>query len=168
MASSYFDTNTKSGFTMRVFWEEKNGTVTPTDLRVRSTVYGGKWFPGGTIKIDGITALTMDYSSPATHSFHVYGVGEDWLEVSGDKPASVGPITDKAKATITVEVELYRDSSTSKPKLTGSAEIPLTTGLVRVKTAGGVKRCRAYVVQGGVAAPAAAVAKQNGNIKYCT
>lgn len=49
------------------------------------------------------------------------------------------------------DVVLYRDSSSPKPELTGSAEIPQTAGLVRLMTATGVKAHRGYVMQGGEA-----------------
>lgn len=168
MKTGYFDTNTDYDFTLRTFWEEKNGTVTPTKIQAQSKTYGDTWFLGGTIKVNGVTALTMSYQYPATHYFEVYGVGDSWLDITGDKPVSVGPITDKAKATIEIDVVLYRNVSSPKPELTASVEIPLTTGLVQIQTVGGVKRHRAYIKQDGQAVPLATVTKKDGTIKYCT
>lgn len=172
MKTGYFDTPEVSGFTWRTHWEEKNGAVAVTRLQLRSKTFTGPtWYPKGNISVNGIQLLTMDYASPATHAFSLYSAGESFIDIevlSGQAlPVSTGVIA-SGKAVITVNVELYRNSSTAKPVLTGSAEIPLTTGLVQIRTASGAKRHRAYVKQGGKNVPLAALANDGGRIKYCT
>ena len=172
MASGYFDSETVNGFTLRTFWEEKNGVLTVPNVQLRSKEYTGPtWYPKGEIAVNGVPILKMDYANPATHAFSVYAAGDTFLDIevlSGQTLPVSSEVIKTGKAVITVNVELYRNSSTSKPVLTGSAEIRLTAGTVRVQTAGGVKRHRVSVIQDGEPVPMAAVVKQGGGIKYCT
>lgn len=172
MKTGYFDTPEVSGFTWRTHWEEKNGVVTIPKLQLRSKTYAGPtWYPKGEIAVNGVPILKMDYANPATHAFSVYSAGDAFLDIevlSGQElPISTDMIA-AGKAVVTVNVELYRNSSSVKPVLSGSAEIPLTTGLVQIQTTNGVKRHRAYTKQGGKAVPLATVMKKDGTIKYCT
>lgn len=172
MKTGYFDTPEVSGFTWRTHWEENNGVITIPNLQLRTKTYTGPaWYPKGEIAVNGVTILTMDYANPATHAFYVYGAGDTFLNIQALSGQALPISTDMiaaGKAVVTVNVELYRNSSSVKPVLSGSAEIPLTTGLVQIQTAGGVKRHRAYTKQGGETVPLATVMKKNGTIKYCT
>ena len=171
--TGYFDTPEVDGFTWRTHWEEKNGAVTIPKVQLRSTIFAGPaWYPDGEIAVNGIPVLSMDNASPGTHVFYVGGAGSTFIDISAINNGQALPVSSElittGKAVITVNVKLYKNSSTSQPVLSGSAEIPLTTGLVQIRTAGGVKRHRAYIKQGGEIVPLAAVVKQGGSIKYCT
>lgn len=172
MKTGYFDTPEVSGFTWRTHWEEKNGVMAVTNLQLRTKTYAGPtWYPKGEIAVNGVPILKMDYANPATHAFSVYAAGDTFLDIevlSGQALPVSSEVIKTGKAVITVNVELYRNSSTAKPVLTGSAEIQLTAGTVRAQTAGGVKRHRVYAVQDGEPVPMAAVVKHGGSIKYCT
>lgn len=171
--TGYFDTPEVSGFTWRTHWAEKNGVVSVTNLQIRSRLYQGPaWYPKGEIAVNGVPILQMDNgSSTITHVFNVGGAGETWVDITVRNgqalPVSSGVLS-SGKAVIAVNVSLYRDSSAEQPVLTGSAEIPLTNGLVQIMTADGVKPHRLYVIQGGKPVPAAVVVKHGGSIKYCT
>lgn len=170
--TGYFDTPEVSGFTWRTHWEEKNEVITIPKVQLRSTIFGGPaWYPDGEIAVNGIPVLNMDNASPGTHVFYVGGAGSTFIDISAINNGQALPVSSEVittgKAIITVNVKLYKDSSTSQPALTGSAEIPLTTGLLNIRTAEDVKRHRVYIVQGGKAVPKAAVVKHGGSIKYC-
>lgn len=179
MKTGYFDFDaepgTGEGFTLRLNWMEKNGVVTLIEgsgVQLRTTEYAGPaWYPGGEIAINGVPLLEMDYNDNATHAFAVWSASDVFVDIDAINgqglPVSSGKLA-TAKAVITVNVELYRNGSSPKPKFTGSAEIPLTIGLVQIQTAGGVKRHRVYAKQGGKIVPMAAVVKHGGSIKYCT
>lgn len=169
---AYFDLPEANGMTWRTFYREAGGVVTITDLQLRSRIYNGPaWYPGGEISVNGEVVLKMDYYNPPTHAFYVPTIGEEFRSyrvVSGQAlPVSSKQLTGKT-AVISVSVELYRDSDTEQLPLSGSLEIPLSTGLVRVKTADSVKLHRAYVKQSGQIVPMAFVAKHGSSIKYCT
>lgn len=171
MKTGYFDTPEVSGFTWRTYWEERNGAVSVTGLQLRSKNFSNVWYPGGTISVNGVPVLTMDFNSPATHSFSIWQVGDTFVPIQVQSGASLPVSSERITgscAKITVAVTLYRDSGSPRPTLTGSAEIPLTAGLVRIQTANGAKRHRAYIKRGGKIVPAAAVVKHGGKIKYCT
>lgn len=172
MKTGYFDTPEVSGFTWRTHWEERNGAVSVTGLQLRSKTFAGPiWYPRGSIAVNGVPLLTMDYASPATHAFVFDSAGDRFVDIdilSGQAlPVSTGVIA-SGKAVITVNVELYRNSSSTRPVLSGSSEIPLTAGLVQIQTANGAKRHRAYIKRGGKIVPEAAVVKRGGKITYCT
>jgi hypothetical protein len=149
MASGFFDTPEVSGFTWRTFYKEVGGIVTITDLQLRSRVFGGPdWYPGGEISVNGIVILKMDYDNPATHVFDITGASDKFVScrtLNGQALPVSSPRLATRKAEIAVSVQLYRNQNTVKPELTGSVEIPLTTGIVHVKVGGEVKRCRAVV-----------------------
>lgn len=127
---NYFDV-TNAGFTLRVYYEEKLGVVTITDVRLQSQVYGGTWFPGGTIRVNDIPVLTMSYNAPATHSFYFFSIGEDFVQSSPKVSGSSEKILAN-KATLSVDVTLYRNSNTDKIKLSGSVTIDLSAGVVYI------------------------------------
>lgn len=169
---AYFDLPEANGVTWRTYYKEAGDVVTITDLQLRSRIYNGPaLYPGGEIAVNGEVVLKMDYFNPPTHAFDVPNIGEEFRScrvVSGQAlPVSSKRLTGKT-AVISVNVELYRDGDTPLLPVSGSCEIPLSQGLVRVKAADGVKRCRAYVKKGGEIVPVGVVVKRNGSIKYCT
>jgi hypothetical protein len=171
--TGYFDTQEVDGFTWRTHWEEKNGVITIPKIQLRSTVFKGpSWYPDGEISVNGVPVIRMDNTSPGTHVFYIGGAGSSFIDISVINNGQALPVRsdviNAGKAVITVNVKLYKDSSTPQPVLTGSAEIQVTTGLVQIQTSGGVKRHRAYIKHGGKIVPLGAVAKHGGSIKYCT
>lgn len=127
------------GFAMRIFYGERLGVITVTNIHLQSTVYGaGTVFPGGEIKVDGETILTMDYNSPATHAFSVWGPSASWLEIEtmgGGTPFPVSSkaITNKTNVTLSANILLYKSGMSARPELSGSVSVPLTLGLVYIK-----------------------------------
>lgn len=174
MKTGYFDFESASGFTLRLNWKEENGVVTliaPTGIQLRSREYSGPtWYPKGTISVNGKPLLEMDYASPATHAFSLYSASDVFVDIetlSGKSlPVSTEKITAE-KAVITVDVELYRNGSSPKPRFTGSAEIKLLSGLVRIQTTNGPKRHRAYVKRNGQPVPVTVQVKHSGKITMC-
>ena len=158
MATGYFDvTNTNYGMTIRTHYEEVNGTISITNIQLQSTKYGGgtnyAWFPGGTIKIGDQTVLTMSYNNPATHAFSIYGVSEDWSDIynisSGVAIDDLPSVTVGAPSVvISVDIELYRDSSTGKPTLSGSTTIEVSTGFVYIDNGSGYEAYMVYIDNG--------------------
>lgn len=140
--SSYFDLSGDNGFSARVFYSEQYDSstgkrvVSITGISFQSTIYGGTWYPGGTVKVDGETVLTMDYNDPATHLVTISSAGDTWWSSGGmyetdDFPYSSGEISSEddgtKSVTITVDITLYRNSSSVKATVSGSATIQLTT-----------------------------------------
>lgn len=151
MATGYFDT-TSDGFTLRVFYEERSGVLTITDMKLKSDTYARTWFPGGTIKINGQTVLQMSYSSPATHNWYFYSVPSDFVEMGVGSgvplPVSSKKIT-SGKAEIEVDITLYRDSSTSaRPKLQNVVTVNVLSGFCYVGDGANAEAHMIYVGNG--------------------
>ena len=134
---NYFDVSS-SGFTLRVFYEVNQGVVSIVDLQMQSLTFRGTWFPGGTISVNGVPVITMDYNVPATHKVEFPGVGETFRKVV---PTNTGDGTElpvhseqilTGKATIEVALVLYRDADTNKQRLSGSKTIDVDFGLVHI------------------------------------
>ena len=167
----YFDTEPDSGFTLRTHLEESNGMVSVTKMQLQSKNYAGPvWYPGGDVKVNDEVVLSMSYLGSATHMFSFSSAGDAWVDIEKltgvALPVSSGKVK-TLKATISVDVTLYRNSSSIKPVLSGSIEISVVSGAVRIETTDGVKRARAYVKHNGVAVPTQAVTNKDGNIMYC-
>ena len=148
---AYFDAATVSGFTLRIFYEEKLGIVSITDIQLKSTNYTGHWYPGGTISVNGVPVLTMDFNSPATHSFSIWQVGDTFVPIRVQSGASLPVSSERILAgttTISVDVRMYRDGSTTTPRFSGSVTIDLTAGAVYVDTGSGFERYLVYVDNG--------------------
>lgn len=141
--SGYFDLPGTAGygFTGRFFYSEEydklsdKRKVSITGISIQSTIYGGTWYPGGTVAVEGETLGAMVYEGTATHTVTV-NAGEVWYSVDaiadrgGEFPWVSGEIEsnpDGSKSvTFTVDLTLYRNSSSPKPKISGSATIDLT------------------------------------------
>lgn len=156
MATGYFDIESQPGygFTMRVHYEELAGIVSITNIQLKSTVYGGpKWYPGGTISIDGVDILTMDHNNPATHKFDVNGANENWIDIVAigdgqELPVQSAQMLDKTKTTISADIRLFRDTSTDRPTLSGSVTIELSTGLIYIDNGSGFDPYLIYIDNG--------------------
>lgn len=153
---AYFDTSTVSGFTVRVHYEERLGVVTITNIQLQSTLYGGgstgKWWPGGTIKVNGETVLTMDFNSPATHYFPISANGDTFADivVSSGVALPVSSVQIFAEsAEITVNVTLWRSSDRiAIYDITGAETVNLTVGLVYIDTGDALEPHLAYIDNG--------------------
>lgn len=150
--SVYFDTEEVSGFTFRTFLEENAGIVKVTNIQLRSRTYGGPtWNPGGEIAVNGKTLLEMNYNDPATHAFNVYSAGESFIDVQKLTGQALPVTSDRitaAKATITVNVTLYRNSSSARPKLTGSYSIDIASVLAMVNNGSAFQQKQAAINNG--------------------
>ena len=138
--TGYFDIAGTGGFAGRVNWSEtydieSNTSVVAVSLSIQSKTYGGRWYPGGTISVDGIPVVTMDFNNKATHTFNVYSAGDVWHTIyplygNADQPWNSGAIVHddngKKNVTISVNLKLYRDGNTAKPTISGSSAIALT------------------------------------------
>lgn len=148
---AYFDTTPVSGFTLRVHYEENLGVVTITNVQMRSTVYGGTWWPGGTIKVNGETVLTMRYTGTATHYFYIYSAGDAFVDIEKQSGVAL-PVASvqilKESTEITVDVELYRTDGTKITGISGTETVRLTAGLVYIDTGSGFERYLVYVDNG--------------------
>lgn len=127
-------------FDAKIFWTEaydaagNYSTVSITGIQISSAEYGGTWYPGGYIKVNGSTVYEMDYNAPATHVV-TFGAGSGWanVAVSSGKafPWTSGKIyhnTDGTKSTtIEASIELYRTTDKRKLYSAGSSTIALTT-----------------------------------------
>lgn len=138
--SGTFTISGGGGFTLRVKWSEtydtdENSSVVSIDsLQVRSTTYGGKWYLGGTVKVNGSTVQTLSYRDPATHSVSV-NAGSSWYTVSKTssgkgfpwKSGNIAHEVDGSKSvTIAADLTLYRDANTAMPTIKGSESVALT------------------------------------------
>lgn len=136
---AYFDSITSRDFTIRVHYDNSRaGYISITNVQLQSLTYNSKWFPKGTLKINGETVLTMDYISPSTHVFNVTKNGETWYDMSvantNGVPLPVSNATKITTSTASVEltVQLYRDGSSPTPTLTGSETVSLLSSLVYI------------------------------------
>lgn len=158
MASGYFDIkNSGAGMTLRTYYEESNGVVTITKVQLQSTTMAGGtdycWYPKGTIKVGSQTVLTMDYTKPATHSFVVSTVGDNWVSMNasssgGKLPVTANAILDKISVTISVSITLWRDKDSTMPALNGSKTIELSTGLVYIDSGSELEPYMVYIDNG--------------------
>lgn len=141
--SGYFDLPGTAGygFTGRFFYSEEydklsgKRKVSNTGISIQSTVYGGTWYPGGTVAVEGETLGTMTYEGVTTHMVTV-NAGEVWYSVDaiadqgGEFPWVSGEIEsnpDGSKSvTFDVDLTLYRNSSSPKVSIRGSVTIDLT------------------------------------------
>lgn len=141
----YFDVS-GNGFTLRIFYEVKLGVVTITAIQLQSTEYKGTFYPGGTIRVNDVPVLAMSYNSPATHSFYFLSAGETFVSMDthfgAEPPVSSGKILAN-KATISVEVTLWRDSDT-RFYLSGSEDVDMNAGVVHI----GDKAYMPYIANG--------------------
>jgi len=143
--SGYFDIAGNRTFTIRVHWAEEYDIATNTsflsitNIQAKSTLFNGVWFPKGTISVEGTAIRTMDYAGKATHAVPVYA-NETWgdlyppnPDVHGEDafPWSAGEFvhaTDGTKnVTFSVNLQLWRDSSTGVVTFSGSNVVSLTT-----------------------------------------
>ena len=102
-----------NGFTMRVKWSEtydleQNKSILSIDgMQIQSTTYGGSFYFGGTIKVDGVLLRTMSYTGNATHAVSV-NAGTSWWDVSA---INTGIHTDNKFPWVTEEISHDADGS---------------------------------------------------------
>lgn len=154
---AYFDVANSNdrGFTLRIHFEiSEPGFVTITNIQLQSTTYSGNWFPGGTIKINGETVLTMDTMSPATHIFRVATIGEEWRDIAvADSRGTALPVSNSTKITAsTTEIEvscrMYRDSNTTQPNFSESKTVNLNSGLVYIANGSSFEAYEVWIANG--------------------
>lgn len=139
--SGYFDLAGSENFTGRFFYSEEYDKVTGkrlvsiTGISIQSTVYGGTWYPGGTVSVNGQALQTMVYEGKTTHMVTA-GASEAWYEVKAIElwglyfPWTSEEIESNAdgscQATIDVDIKLWRNSSSPTITIQGSQVIELT------------------------------------------
>lgn len=154
--SGYFDIPGTSGygFAGRFFYSEEyekttgKRVVSITGISIQSTIYGGTWWPGGTVAVEGETLGSMTYEGTSTHTVTVNADGV-WYSVGaiadrgGEFPWVSSEIESNAdgKKTVTfdVDITLFRNSSSPRPKIQGTFSVDLTNiplGLVYIKENG--------------------------------
>lgn len=134
----------KHAFTFRFHWngeyDDVRGvsTITISKVEVLSTKYGGRWFPGGTITVNGeVIADISYYADPdADCSFYVFLAGDTWYTLTDiftdyTTTWSSGEIYSSDIA-IGVNLELYSEtvSLSPKPAINGTYTISFTDGEV--------------------------------------
>lgn len=139
--SGTFNIAGNGGFTLSVNWSETYDVNTNTSkvsinsLSVQSKTYGGKWFFGGTVQVNGETVQTLSYYEPATHAVQVSSAGDRWYSVyataaGASFPWVSGDIVHEPdgskKVTFAFNLTLYRNSSSPYPVIIGSTEVELT------------------------------------------
>lgn len=164
--SGYFDIPGTENFTGRFFYSEEydkltgNRIVSITGISIQSTVYGGTWWPGGTVSVEGETLCTMSYEGTSTHMVTV-DASEIWYSISaiadrgGEFPWVSSEITsnpDGSKSvTFDVAVKLWRNSSSPTVSISGSYIVELSNvplGLVYIGTAAGSGMYQGFIDTG--------------------
>lgn len=152
---AYFDTNTSKDFTIRVHYDNSTpGYITITNVQLQSLTYGSKWFPKGSITINGETVLTMDYTAPATHVFNVTAAGDTWYDIAVANTGGVAlPVSNSTEitastTTIAITVQLYRSSDGNSANLSGSETVELLSGLVYIGNGSSFDAYQAYIDNG--------------------
>lgn len=139
--SGYFDLAGTENFTGRFFYSEEyekstgKRKVSITGISIQSTVYGGTWYPGGTVAVEGETLCTMEYEGKVTHQVSV-GASEDWKEVTAVDmwglyfPWTSGEIASEAdgskSVTFDVDIKLWRSTDNYTVAIKGSYTVDLT------------------------------------------
>ena len=152
---AYFDVANKSdrGFTLRFHYDDSQpGYISIENIQLQSTIYNNKWFPQGTIKINGETVLTMSYKSPATHMFTVSKVGTDWYDISVQSGTAL-PVSNATKITestavIEIDMTLYRDSSSTVPSFEGEEAVKVISGLVYIANGSSFDAYEVWIANG--------------------
>jgi hypothetical protein len=138
--NGHFDIAGDYGFTGRFFYaetyDEKTGnrTVSITGISIQSKTYGSTWYPGGPVAVDGETLFAMDYNDPATNWVTIGEAGDQWYKVGGRTVAAFPWASEELKSnpdgsknvTFTVDLTLYRNSSSPKPTISGNFTVELT------------------------------------------
>ena len=131
--TGYFDTNVDRGFYLRTHLEESGGVISVTGMKLWSGNYTGGWFPGGAVKVNGVEAIKMDFNSPATHSFY-FGSVDTWADIvtlTGQALPVVSQKITGGKAVIDVDVTLFKDMDSPRPRLTGTYTIDIAAVLAK-------------------------------------
>lgn len=138
--SGYVDIAGTNGFTARIYWTEtydsnaKKSKISIDKILIQSTTYGGTFYPGGPLSIDGTVVRKMSYSAPATHSVYLTA-GTSWWEVSSIGSANAFPWAsgeiehdaDGSKViTISLDILMWRSDIGPIQGITGSTTIALT------------------------------------------
>lgn len=151
---AYFDVANTSdrGFTLRFHYETSAGYIKINNIQLQSLNYNGKWFPKGTIKINGEIVLEMSYMSPATHMFTVGKSGETWYDIQKQTGAAL-PVSNATKITtasalIEVDIELYRNSNSTIPKFSGAETVKLLSGLVYIANGSSFDAYEVWIANG--------------------
>lgn len=163
--SGYFDIVGTEKFTGRFFYSEEydktNGkrVVKITGISIQSTVYGGTWYPGGTVEMDGEVLQTMTYEGRTTHTVSV-GASANWHNVSalgedGAFPWVSSEITSNTdgsrSVTFTIDLTLWRATDSWKIYIKGSHVVELSNvpvGLVYIDNGDSYDMCQAFIDTG--------------------
>ena len=150
--SRYIDIQGEHGFTQRIHWKIENEAVVITGVQMQSLNYGGSWYPGGYISVNGVPVFQMSYMSPATHVYRFSGAGDAFVDIerfddSQQLPAAAGAIAGE-KIVIQVDVELYDDAYKIWPRITGSVEIEEESVLALVHDGTGFRRKQPVICTG--------------------
>lgn len=126
--SGTFDLSTDAshGFTFRFHWNGEyagdvgTSIVSITKIEVLSTKYGGNWYPGGTIAINGVVIATMDYNN-AKQFIPIYVASDEaWYAVSdmltGYVSSWTSGVINSSNIIISVNIDLYNQSVHLSPK----------------------------------------------------
>ena len=175
--TGYFDIAGSENFTGRFFYSEEydastgKRVVSITGISIQSTVYGGTWYPGGTVAVEGETLCTMSYEGKTTHQVTA-GANSTWYEVKAIDlwglyfPWASSEIDSNAdgsrSATFDVSITLYRASDGHKVTIKGSQTVDLAQlalgPVAYVKTAAGYVQATPYArINGEYVQPALSV-----------
>lgn len=150
---TYFDTCTKDGFTIRIYYEEEFGIVTITNIELQSTVYVGQWYVYGTIKVNDETILSMGGDGNDTYSIDYIGAGSTWWPVYELKSHEFQPISSArifaASATISADISVHNISNNNAVRdLIETKTIGLTVGMVYIDNGSGFDIYQCYIDNG--------------------
>lgn len=139
--NTYVDFVGVGGFTIRVYLSEtydisgNYSKLSVTGISVKSSMYGGTWYPGGTVSIAGTVVATMVYWNPATHKVTLSHVDDgEWNPVSALTGGKAFPWeseaiphnTDGSKTIVlSIDIDLYRSGYSVMP-CSGTQNIKLT------------------------------------------
>ena len=138
--SGYINTNGWPDYFLRIGWSEEYDIETNKSIVALTSfeakyMYGGNWYPGGTLSVDGVNVVTMD-NTVATHRIDPPYGGEAWgaIEkwVGGSLPPWVsGEIAHDAdgskRVTIGINLGFFRGDTGQSFKINETHTIELTT-----------------------------------------
>lgn len=164
--SGYFDVIGTENFTGRFFYSEEYDRITGkrivsiTGISIQSTVYGGTWYPGGTVAMDDEVLCTMSYEGTTTHTVTV-NASEQWHSVAaisgrgGEFPWVSSELVSKPdgskSVTFTVDLKLWRNSSSPTVVIKGSSVVKLSDaplGLVYIDNGASYGMYQAFIDTG--------------------
>ena len=142
--SRYFDIQGEHGVTQRIHWKVENGNFVITGVQLQSLNYGGNWYPGGDISVNGVPVFHMSYMSPATHVYRFSSAGDTFVDIeqinSGQQLPAASEVVAGETVVIQVDVELYDNAYKIWPRITGSVEIEEASVLALVHDGTGFRQ----------------------------